>query len=101
MPIYEYQCTSCGHKLEAFQKISDDPLRDCPECEAPSLKKCVTAAAFKLKGSGWYETDFKDKKKTAGASDKGAGKTEDSAKAKTGSKDTPAGAKKTGEASGS
>ncbi len=65
MPIYEYQCTACGHKLDAFQKISDDLLRDCPECNRSALKKCVTAAAFKLKGGGWYETDFKDKKKPA------------------------------------
>lgn len=63
MPIYEYQCTACGHKLEAFQKISEDPLRECPQCHETALKKCVTAAAFQLKGSGWYVTDFRDKKK--------------------------------------
>lgn len=63
MPIYEYQCTACGQKLEAFQKISEDPLTECPDCHEDALKKCVTAAAFQLKGSGWYVTDFKDKKK--------------------------------------
>lgn len=60
MPIYQYKCTECGHGLEALQKMSDPKLVDCPECQAPSLKKQVTAAAFKLKGTGWYETDFKN-----------------------------------------
>ena len=60
MPIYQYQCTDCGHALEALQKMSDPKLVDCPECQAPALKKQVTAAAFKLKGTGWYETDFKN-----------------------------------------
>lgn len=59
MPIYEYQCGACGHKLEKLQKMADDPLRDCPECSEASLTKLVSAAAFRLKGVGWYETDFK------------------------------------------
>lgn len=59
MPIYEYQCQSCGHEFEALQKISDPLLTDCPECQKATLKKKVTAAAFRLKGGGWYETDFK------------------------------------------
>ena len=63
MPIYEYQCEKCDHKLEKLQKISDDRLKDCPECGKPALKKLVSAAAFRLKGSGWYETDFKTGKK--------------------------------------
>ena len=62
MPIYEYQCDKCEHKLEALQKISDEPLKLCPECGKQSLRKLVSAAAFRLSGSGWYETDFKDKK---------------------------------------
>lgn len=62
MPIYEYQCDKCEHKLEALQKISDEPLKLCPECGKHSLRKLVSAAAFRLSGSGWYETDFKDKK---------------------------------------
>jgi putative FmdB family regulatory protein len=68
MPIYEYQCQSCQHELEALQKISDDPKRDCPACGRAELKKKVSAVAFRLKGSGWYETDFKtgDKKNIAG-----------------------------------
>jgi len=67
MPIYEYQCTKCEHKLEALQKFSDDLLKDCPACKQPKLRKLVSAASFRLKGSGWYETDFKtgDKKQLA------------------------------------
>lgn len=59
MPIYEYACSACGHKLEAIQKMSDEPLLDCPECKEAQLKKLVSAAGFRLKGNGWYETDFK------------------------------------------
>ena len=60
MPIYEYLCQDCGHELEALQKMSDDALVFCPECHAESLKKKISAVAFKLKGTGWYETDFKN-----------------------------------------
>ena len=63
MPIYEYKCSHCGHQLEAIQKISDDPLLLCPNCDKNGLKKQVTAPSFGLKGSGWYETDFKTGKK--------------------------------------
>ena len=59
MPIYEYRCARCGFQEEYLQKISDAPLRDCPECHEPELRKMVTAAGFQLKGSGWYVTDFK------------------------------------------
>ncbi len=59
MPIYEYKCQSCGHEMEAMQKMADEPLVDCPECGKPSLSKKVSAAGFRLSGSGWYETDFK------------------------------------------
>ena len=67
MPIYEYQCVECDHIEEVIQKVSDDPLVDCPACNKPALKKNVTAAAFRLSGGGWYETDFKsgDKKNLA------------------------------------
>lgn len=65
MPIYEYTCSECGHELEALQKMSDDPLTTCPECAKEALVKQISAAAFQLKGSGWYETDFKNKKKDA------------------------------------
>ena len=62
MPIYEYRCKSCGHVLDALQKINDVPLRDCPQCKAHELRRLVSAPAFRLKGSGWYETDFKSDK---------------------------------------
>ncbi|HTP48092.1 MAG TPA: FmdB family zinc ribbon protein [Casimicrobiaceae bacterium] len=59
MPIYEYRCDACGHKLEALQKLSDSPLKECPSCGKARLSKLVSAAGFQLKGSGWYATDFK------------------------------------------
>ena len=70
MPIYEYQCQSCGHEHEALQKISDHPLVTCPACSKPDLIKKISAAGFRLKGGGWYETDFKSsgKKNVAGES---------------------------------
>lgn len=63
MPFYEYRCESCGHEMEALQKISDSPLVDCPECGQAALRKLISAAGFRLKGGGWYETDFKGGKK--------------------------------------
>jgi putative FmdB family regulatory protein len=86
MPIYEYQCKACNKELEALQKISDAPLQDCPECGEASLKKKVSAAAFRLKGGGWYETDFKtgDKKNLAGGSDKPASSSDGDAKPSSG-----------------
>ena len=59
MPIYDYECSSCSHKLEVMQKVNDEPLSTCPECGNETLSKCVTAPSFRLGGSGWYETDFK------------------------------------------
>ncbi|MCY4149628.1 MAG: zinc ribbon domain-containing protein [Gammaproteobacteria bacterium] len=90
MPFYEYQCTNCGHKLEVLQKISDQPLIQCPVCEMATLKKLVTAAAFRLKGSGWYETDFKNSGKEK--SDKSVKDTPEPAKTESGkdSSDKPA-----------
>lgn len=61
MPIYEYECKNCGHKLEELQKISEDPLLICPECGKETLSKLVSNTSFQLKGTGWYATDFKDK----------------------------------------
>ena len=61
MPIYAYKCQGCGHELEKIQRLSDAPLTDCPQCSQASLKKQITAASFKLTGTGWYETDFKNK----------------------------------------
>lgn len=62
MPFYEYECSACGHQAEVLQKISDAPLRKCPDCGKSTLKKLVSAPVFRLKGSGWYETDFKSDK---------------------------------------
>jgi putative FmdB family regulatory protein len=59
MPFYEYQCKSCGHDLEAMQKISDPPLKKCPHCGKSQLRRLMSAPVFRLKGGGWYETDFK------------------------------------------
>jgi putative FmdB family regulatory protein len=74
MPIYEYRCSECGHELEKLQKITDAPLVDCPACGKPALQKLVSAAGFRLKGGGWYETDFKkDKKKNVAKDDSGKG----------------------------
>ena len=85
MPIYEYECQKCGHTLEALQKFSDKPLRECPECGKHQLKRLVSAPLFRRAGSGWYETDFKseqerkrnllekgDKEPPAASDDKGA-----------------------------
>ncbi len=74
MPIYEYECESCGHQLEALQKMSDNPLTECPACGRPALKKLLSAAAFRLKGGGWYETDFKSGNKKNLADSGGSGK---------------------------
>ena len=70
MPIYEYECLGCNHELEKLQKLSDPPLTDCPQCGAARLRRKISAASFRLKGGGWYETDFKDgnKKNIAGDS---------------------------------
>ena len=83
MPIYEYQCNNCNHKIEVLQKISDDPLAQCPSCHQQKLKKLVSAASFRLKGSGWYETDFKTGgKKQLAESDSAADSNTDSDKSK-------------------
>ena len=59
MPIYEYKCSNCGHQFEKIQKFSDDPLKKCPNCDKNALNKLISSPSFRLKGSGWYETDFK------------------------------------------
>lgn len=71
MPIYEYECTACGHTLEKLQKVTEPPLSQCPECNGASLQKLISAAGFRLKGGGWYETDFKtgNKKNVTGNSE--------------------------------
>ena len=71
MPIYEYRCDDCGHEFETIQKISEDPLKECPACQQSALVKKISAAGFRLKGGGWYETDFKsgNKRNLSGSSD--------------------------------
>lgn len=68
MPIYEYRCDNCEHEFETIQKFSDEPLKNCPACKQDTLRKQVSVSAFRLKGGGWYETDFKsgDKKRNIG-----------------------------------
>src|SRR3954467_12577529 len=62
MPFYEYECSNCKFYVEALQKISDPPLEQCPSCKKKTMKKLVSAPNFRLKGGGWYETDFKSDK---------------------------------------
>jgi len=101
MPIYEYACSSCEHRFDELQKVSEAALVNCPECNEPALRKLLSAPKFRLKGQGWYETDFKtgDKrnlhgdadskpKKSGDASTSAAAKSGD--KAKTAKKDSPA-----------
>ncbi|MDJ0794647.1 MAG: zinc ribbon domain-containing protein [Woeseiaceae bacterium] len=78
MPIYGYVCKSCGHRFDVLQKMSDDPLVHCPDCGEPKLQKELSAPKFRLKGQGWYETDFKtgDKRNLHGG-DKGGDKGRD------------------------
>lgn len=89
MPIYEYQCQSCGHRLEVIQKFSDEPLTDCPACTAAGLEKLISASAFRLGGTGWYETDFKTGNKRNLAGGEGS--------SSSGSGEAPVSAAKTGE----
>jgi putative FmdB family regulatory protein len=92
MPIYEYACKNCEHTLDALQKISDDPLVECPACGQPHLKRLISAPRFRLKGSGWYETDFKkDKQRNLS---KGEGDAAASAKSET--SDSSSGGDKSG-----
>ena len=92
MPIYGYACKSCEHSFDALQKMSAPRLVDCPECGEPSLKKMLSAPKFRLKGRGWYETDFKtgDQRNLAGEADK-----KPATKPETKSTDTEKPAKKT------
>lgn len=88
MPIYEYECGKCGHRLEAIQKFSDEPLTDCPECKKPALERLISPAAFHLKGTGWYKTDFRG----GGSSKKSADKENKDSKGESKSDSTPSSA---------
>lgn len=103
MPIYEYQCDSCGANFDALQKLSDAPLNECRQCGAANVRKLLSAPAFRLKGGGWYETDFKSKnqrniaksdsaKSDAAKSDSGGGSKSGSS-ASTSDKSAPAASK--------
>jgi putative FmdB family regulatory protein len=79
MPFYEYQCPHCGYDDEVLQKITDKPLTKCPSCGKKGLKKLMSAPVFRLKGSGWYETDFKgdkENKRNLAGQDKDEAKSE-------------------------
>ena len=96
MPIYEYKCDACEYEFEKIQKMSDEPIKVCPQCHAEAVRKLISASGFRLKGGGWYETDFKTgnkrnvvdsaDKKTAGSKSEGSSK----------KADTPASAKPSG-----
>ncbi len=83
MPIYEYQCTACGHQLETIQKISEAPLKKCPQCEKDALQKLISAAGFQLKGTGWYATDFRNKGKPVAKESSTSGESKASHETKT------------------
>lgn len=91
MPIYEYKCTTCGHQLEAIQKFSDEPLKECPECHQPDLQKLVSSSAFHLKGGGWYVTDIRDKDKKKPDAAKSDAASDTAAPAATSSTEKPSG----------
>ncbi len=83
MPIYEYECRACGHDFELLQKITDPVLVRCPKCAQPQLKKLISPVSFRLKGTGWYETDFKNNQKsdkTSAPRSENGGKSDDNQK---------------------
>jgi|TARA_B100000315_G_C14575167_1_gene587541 putative FmdB family regulatory protein len=92
MPIYEYRCEKCDHELETIQKVSESPLTTCPECGDQTLKKRISAAGFRLKGGGWYETDFKSgKKKNVAGSEGSSGSSSDDNDSSSSSSDSSSG----------
>ena len=93
MPFYEYECPNCGYRDEVLQKITDKPLKKCPSCGKNSLRKLMSAPVFRLKGSGWYETDFKsdkDNKRNLAGPEKEEAKPDTKAETKTPAKAEPA-----------
>lgn len=100
MPIYEYQCGACGEQMEKLQRMSDDKLVDCPACGKPALQRLISAAAFRLKGGGWYETDFKKDNKrnlaegSANGSSSGSSGSGDAGKSSSASSDSSSGGSK-------
>jgi len=91
MPIYEYACKQCDHTLDALQKIADAPLVDCPACGEAALKRMLSAPRFRLKGKGWYETDFKkDNQRNIAGDKEPSSSSKDKSTKVTSSKDKPA-----------
>jgi len=84
MPFYEYQCEACGYEFEEFQKITDEPVRTCPECKKRKVRRLISQTSFVLKGSGWYVTDYA--RKRSSASTGGSGGSDGSPAKKTGTK---------------
>ena len=72
MPIYEFVCADCDHEFESLQRLNDPPPGACPNCGSAAISKKLSAAGFRLKGGGWYETDFKNKKPASGGSEAAA-----------------------------
>ena len=100
MPIYEYACGACEHRFETIQRASEEPLKDCPACGESALKKLLSAPVFRLKGGGWYETDFKtgNKKNISGSDESnGSGSGKDNGDGKTGSSEKASDAGKAGD----
>ena len=96
MPIYEYECSNCKFYIEALQKITDKPLKECPSCKKQTLKKLVSAPVFRLKGGGWYETDFKsdkEEKRNLAEREEAAESKKEEAKSEAGKEEKPAEAK--------
>ena len=93
MPIYEYECKACHHEFETIQKISESPLTECPQCLENELRKKVSAAAFRLKGKGWYETDFKSGNKKNVHGDEGGASSKPASDSSASSDSKPGGTK--------
>lgn len=91
MPTYEYQCRNCDHHIEVFQKITDEPLLECPKCHQAALNKLLSASNFQLKGTGWYVTDIRDKDKPKPASTEKAAETSTETKTSTDSSSSSTG----------
>jgi putative FmdB family regulatory protein len=90
MPFYEYECSACKFYVEALQKVSDEPLRKCPSCKKQALRRLISVPVFRLKGGGWYETDFKsdnEQKRNIHGREEAESRKED-AKAESGDKKT-------------
>jgi putative FmdB family regulatory protein len=104
MPIYEYECQSCGHRFEEWQKMSDKPVKVCPKCKARKVEKLISHTSFQLKGGGWYSDLYASQKPGSGSAESSGGKSEATGTAKaesTKSGDKPSGDKASGDKSSS